>query len=306
MNNGLCITSIGNECFEKYAYNLAVSIKVKDPHVKIALLTDKLELRALTEEKVKIFDSIITISPSQLIFLGKPNICRLKLLTYKLSPFDFTIYIDSNCLWISDTKISDLFEKFKNDSVILQHNHSINLKETSIICKYSGGVDALKLFEPPMEFNSSIIHEFHGQFMMFKRGNHSEIFFDKCLELYDNISFGKIKFNHHWNIHGYITDELCTTLASAMVSIPFVTGFFPVAYQTVPLNETKNFYLIKINGMDTKKDVIGKTSYCEDENKTKSYIDLYNTYIKNINNQNNYECFNYPKRCYTYELCTLK
>ena len=106
MNYGVCLIAVGHDCFNEYAYNLCASIKNVDENVEVCLFTDKEYIKNI--DKYSIFNQIKLLEHHHTHTLGRLNICKLKLLIEKLTPYDFTIYLDSNCLWISKEKISNI------------------------------------------------------------------------------------------------------------------------------------------------------------------------------------------------------
>ena len=125
---GICIVALGYRIYGEMAANLAASLRVVSPNVHIALLYDSDGINTLTEEHLKLFNQRIEIGGDEITVADSKHYQIAKLLVYKYSPFDFTIYIDADSLW-GDKPVEDLFERFKDESFYVGA-HSIYDKAT--------------------------------------------------------------------------------------------------------------------------------------------------------------------------------
>jgi hypothetical protein len=88
---GILVIAQGHERYLNMACNLAVSLRLTNPHIPLALVTDK----ATTEAK-KIYDYIIDINPQYGIGFSQ----KIHMDIY--SPFEKTLFIDADCLVIDN------------------------------------------------------------------------------------------------------------------------------------------------------------------------------------------------------------
>lgn len=102
LEKGILIFGLGHPQYCRMAYNLAVTLKAVE-HVKIALVHDATGISHLDEAQRDLFDVII---PCDL----KPN-CSAKLHAYALSPFEKTLVLDADMVWLPVHKPSELFEQ---------------------------------------------------------------------------------------------------------------------------------------------------------------------------------------------------
>lgn len=125
---GVCIVALGYRIYGEMAANLACSLRVISPDIQIALLYDSDGISTLKEEHLKLFNQHIEVGGSEITVTDSKHYQIAKLLVYKYSPFDFTIYIDADTLW-GNRPIEQLFEQYK-DMDFMVGAHSVYDKET--------------------------------------------------------------------------------------------------------------------------------------------------------------------------------
>lgn len=107
--DGICIAALGYEIYGSFAISLAISIKVSDKSCKIALLCDEQSIKHLTSEELEIFDYLIKVEEDY----KEVGYQIIKLMVYKYTPFERTIYLDADSIWL-DKKISWLIGEMSN------------------------------------------------------------------------------------------------------------------------------------------------------------------------------------------------
>lgn len=121
MSFGVCIVALGYPIYGNYAFNLALSLKVHDPSIKIAILHDSEALSNLNDNERKFFDHFIEIPESVYVVGGNKEYMRAKLFVNDFTPFEHTIYLDSDTIWL-DKKISWLFGELYSKEFIIGFN----------------------------------------------------------------------------------------------------------------------------------------------------------------------------------------
>lgn len=106
MENGIIIVATGHPYYGRWAYNLALSIKAVEKF-PIAVLYNGKALNHLSEEQLSFFDHIIEL-PDDI-----PANQSSKLYTGQFSPFDNTLLLDADMLWLPNKKPSELFALLK-------------------------------------------------------------------------------------------------------------------------------------------------------------------------------------------------
>lgn len=97
MGFGVCIASLGYECYGSYALNLAMSLKAVDHNIQIALLYDHQSTSHLSEEELSIFDFKILVKED----FKNSGYQIIKLLINEYTPFKYTIYMDADSMWLN-------------------------------------------------------------------------------------------------------------------------------------------------------------------------------------------------------------
>lgn len=100
MKNGILLIATGHSNYGGMAYNLAVTLKAAEKEMPIALVHDESAMQYLTDEQKQVFDQFIPTDKKGL---------NLKLNLAELSPFEKTLYLDVDTLWLPTRKSSELF-----------------------------------------------------------------------------------------------------------------------------------------------------------------------------------------------------
>lgn len=105
---GILLLALGDSLFAKAAYNLALSLKVSQPDIKIAIVKEGISINHLNEKQKKIFDHIIECPPEYY----KDSYFRAKFFLYDLTPFDQTLFLDADMLWSPYQSIQSFIDSF--------------------------------------------------------------------------------------------------------------------------------------------------------------------------------------------------
>lgn len=109
MKEGILLIAIGEPFYKELSYNMALSLKSKGA-VNITLLTDD-GGGYYSHAQRKVFDEFITADEDHYSEDYQINPFKLKTLIYYYSPYQRTIYLDSDGLWVHDSSPEDLFNK---------------------------------------------------------------------------------------------------------------------------------------------------------------------------------------------------
>lgn len=107
MEKGIVIVVCGHSYYGRFAYNLAVTIKAVE-NFPIAVLYNGAALNHLSEEQLGMFDYIIKIDDS----VAANTTCKLYAPQY--TPFEKTLLLDADTLWLPNRSPSDLFNEVKD------------------------------------------------------------------------------------------------------------------------------------------------------------------------------------------------
>lgn len=93
---GITIIALGYELYGTCAYNLALSLKAYDDRIRVCLLYEPSAVKTLTRSELDYFDQMIEIDPND--YAGGYQ--RAKLCINKYTPYDFTVYLDADNIWL--------------------------------------------------------------------------------------------------------------------------------------------------------------------------------------------------------------
>lgn len=105
--NGITLVASGHPYYGRYAYNLAVSIKAIE-RFPVAILYAGSALCHLSEDQLSIFDKIIELPDET------PANVSCKLYAGQFSPWENTLLLDADMLWLGGKKPSDLFAEMES------------------------------------------------------------------------------------------------------------------------------------------------------------------------------------------------
>lgn len=290
MKNGICLLCFGDESFGKLTYNLILSIR-KLSNIPITVFTD---YKSLEFNDIKEFVNLRDIPDDVLYIKNKCHPNRFKLCLYDISPYENTMYVDVDSLYMSDKPIDCLFDLLTEEIDIIGQNEKI--VDLDLTPKIFHGYN-VSTFTPPFNFSNKKLYQMHGQFLLFKKNDINKKFFELSKQIYDEMNDGTLTNIDTWMWFGRPIEELTMTLATGLINIRVLENFAPVSVQNDNLSydeiiNTK--YFISICGFSTYDLAILNGGYCQNEEFSKKYIKFYNKKIKTINDK----CSEYVEKKY--------
>ena len=203
MEFGVCIIALGYELYGTSALNLAISLKIHEPELKIALLCEPTSIKHLNEKELNYFDYLINVPPKE--FENK-NYFRVKLLLNDLSPFDKTIYLDADNIF-TDKKISWLYGEVSQSDFFIgkngQYDYKTGKKTSSLYNYWTEDEKACCDYHGINE----ILPQTISGFFYFEKTAWVATMFNQALKVYDD----KNTPSHTWG--GGKADEYCFNVA---------------------------------------------------------------------------------------------
>ena len=214
---GILILATGHELYAKLAFNLALSIKANDRHIKVAMICDKKSVSCLTPTHLKYFDHLYEI-PQACITLGdQTHHFKAKTHLYDLTPFDKTLFLDADTLFCPNRKISWLFGELDEVNFSIPNNGYFDpLKNNKTTNGYLWWGDLPKIKDyynlknKMPQTNSTLIY--------FKKGETAEKIFKTANQIYCDNKAPKVRkkwgfadefcFNVSMSLHNYLPHEL--------------------------------------------------------------------------------------------------
>lgn len=217
MFKGILIIALGNNFYGKMAYQLAVSLRAVS-NLPIALIYNESALRSVNRN---IFDHLI-LAPPEIHTWGtsKEAWIKAKVHVYDLTPFDETLFLDADMLWLH-RRPEEIFDKLKDFEFVMQNHGHYDLDQLTVNDKYSqwAKMSDIKTFYRVKEGK---FYNIHSEFFYFKKCERVEKLFEHVKIIYDTIKIAHMKFADA------IPDEL--TFAIGMIK----SGVYPQVENFVP------------------------------------------------------------------------
>ena len=187
-NKGVIIVALGHDNYRRMALNLAMSIRVSNPDTQIALVCNEGVESKFNYFEKQYFSHFIEINPKAYTINGKVEIPLAKTMIYELSPFDETVYIDSDSIWIKNKKVDNLFNTYKgvNFGFTLYHpnaHYPVDSDNSNFWFKEGENVRDLRKYFPKLKKDAYYYH-LQSSFLYFKKSKQAEAIFNKAKDLF--------------------------------------------------------------------------------------------------------------------------
>ena len=159
---GILIIAQGKQSYIDMAYGIAMSIRLTNPHIQLALVTDSTD-----EGLKKYYHHLIPINPEWGIGFSQ------KMRMYEYSPFRRTMFIDVDCLVIQN--IDFLWQLFDG------HDMSVMGKK-----KYSGQYIGTSIESLKLHYQFDYLPSFNGGVYFFWKSELAEKIFSLALDIFKN------------------------------------------------------------------------------------------------------------------------
>lgn len=227
MTNGIVIVALGYDLYAYCAYNLALSLKAYDSHIRVCLLHDGDTIKSLSKKELSLFDDMVLIPEKEYKVANSFQYQRVKLCVYKYSPYDFTCYMDADNIWMPEKKPSwfmgDIIHHDFRIGMNGQYDYEINRATKN---NYTFWGDAKKICQY-YKIKEILPQSVSGYFSFHKCEKVEELF-KRALSIYDEKGSPTITWA------GGKADEFCFNVAMAQMGMA--------------QEEFHVFYFAKLNG----------------------------------------------------------
>lgn len=236
---GIILIATGAPFYGRMAYNLAVTIKsVED--FPVTVLYNGQALSHLSGRQKTIFDNIVEIETDSF---------AAKLCLYDNTPYDQTLYLDADMVWLPNRKPSQLFAELENVDFTsitegwydYETGEDKGNKMYHYWCDVGEAKEKYKLSGKYYQWRSEVIY--------FKKGSVARKLFKEAKEIYAKPKVVPGKFA------GHIPDELAINIAACKLGIePHVFKWLPAYWHRLHgegkgLGEiAQNYYLMSVGG----------------------------------------------------------
>lgn len=212
MTKGVVLIAMGHENYLRMAVNLAASILCNDDSIQIHLVHDG-KFNELTDKEQSLFSSNKVPAYGIWHTGGAEDFIKTKTRIYELSPFDSTLFLDVDMIWLIDKRISSLFDE---------------LEGTDFTIMNEGPKEACYWADPEemrqMVGNENPMYIYYSELIYFEKSGVTEEYFNVVKDIFDNPKPGTKEF-----AGSAMPDELAFILASLMTGIlPHQENWLPI------------------------------------------------------------------------------
>lgn len=207
---GVLLISVGSHFYGVLAYNMAVSIRLKSD-IPITLLADEQSLDMLMPQQREVFTEIVEPKYADYSEERILNPLKLKTRIYDYSPYDKTLYLDVDGLFLGTKRFEDLLSELKDFQIHEVKRHKFPYDKVGMI--WTRGKDkvqhlpeVLKGYKVKAQYP-----EYNSSFIWFKKNKKNEEYFNLVKQNYDN------KHQVWTKLGRCYPDELAWNLASAQL-----------------------------------------------------------------------------------------
>ncbi len=237
MTKGIVIYALGHENYYRMAENLAASLianKSAIDAIKICIICDD-ESKLIYQN---LFDDLVILETKKFTENGKVVFNNATVLIYDLSPYDITIKLDADMIWIEGRNVSDLFlELEKVDITFSNRGHGWDIGNSVWAHEH-------EIMEAYNFTKKDKLYKIYGEFLYFKKNKIVADYFKKVKSIYN-----KPKVFCHAFANGNMTDELAFQLACMTLGIyPHKDNYTPVFNTFLGLDKLMRKYPYELDG----------------------------------------------------------
>ncbi len=219
---GVVLMAVGHPFFGCYAIQCARSIRATDPDVEIALLHADGSLTHLPT--LVPFDHIIEI-PKEYIYTNTlKDYLKAKTYIYDLSPFDTTIFLDADTIWLPRKRITELFDRLEGLDFTMAHRGSelVENAKPGLI----HWADPQKIKEAYKIPDGEYLYNLSSEFIYFKKTKAVKKLFTEAQKIFIDPKVEYKRFSHS------MPDELAFSIAMMKTKVyPPKEMFLPVYWE---------------------------------------------------------------------------
>jgi hypothetical protein len=206
---GIILIAAGHINYTRMARNLAISLKANDPNVKISLIHSEPIPEGIENEGL--FDQFIQAPVESYHTFGVTQYFKLKTWLYTLTPYDESLYLDVDMVWIKGRKPSDLMESL-SDVEFSMANYGYTTIDKGADSFWADVNEVKKAWN----LTDEKWYSYSSEIMWFKKSKDVKKYFDKAKSIYENPKVKTLEFGG-----SQMADELAFMIASS------ITGMFP-------------------------------------------------------------------------------
>lgn len=226
---GVIIIAAGHSYYGECAANLAMSLLATDKNLPIHLIHQGKAL-ARIQDRLHFFTSMQECPSEAYMKNGFIRPFKIKTFIYDLSPFDNTLFLDADIIWMNRPVLELIKSELADVDYSIQNRGRFNLKDNQkqkyFWAKYEDVQKKYGHLEKPY------LYSLHSEFIWFKKTERNKQYFDLVKKMYDNPPV------HPEVFAGDVADEMPYAMASIEMDFhPHKTPFVPVYWQQLDKND---------------------------------------------------------------------
>lgn len=249
VSRGVILLALGYPNYGNWASQLAASIHYTS-ETETVLLTDGKGNSEIAPQYLKHISKVITVPEECYTKDGMSNYLKAKTYLYDLSPFDETIFLDADMIWLPYKPITELFEQFKDiDYTMISRSDGPIETENNTLIHWAKPSEILETYP---NVAGKHLYNLSSEFIYFKKNKRIKAFFELVKQFYIDPKV------HYRDFGLQVPDELAYTLAMLHSDVkPHQNVFVPIYWEVhqrrrLPLTEMYNqFYGYSIGGNST-------------------------------------------------------
>lgn len=229
MKKGILILALGHPYYGKMAAALAATLRCSSNDLNIHLAYCGNALNHLSSDELSLFCSTKEVPSKYYMVKDECKYIRTKVFMYDLSPFDETIFLDADVLWLKKS-IESLFNEFENVDVTFSNFGTIDTGNS-----LWANIDEVKA---AYNFTDQKFYKIHSELVYFKKNKVAKQWFKDAQKVFDNLKVQNTVFA------GSVPDELPFAISSMFNKIyPHQDNFKPLYWMN---NSTSYLHINQI------------------------------------------------------------
>ena len=245
MSRGVVLLALNHKYYGNYCAQLAASIKFMDKDMSITLLHDVKGIAHLNEQRLRLFDNLIEVPEHCYMNKGRKDYLKVKTHVYALSPYDETIFIDADVLWLPRKSVTELFDSLSEVDFTMSNRGHVALDKAK-----NGFITWCNPEEIKANYDiDGDLYNLSSEFMYFKKKKEVGKLFKQAQKNYETLKVHYVLFGND------IPDELPFSIAMIQTGVyPHKTPFLPFYWEAFhkqnlkPADMYSSFYACSFGG----------------------------------------------------------
>jgi hypothetical protein len=209
---GILLIAVGHPYYGMLAHNLAMALTVKSS-LPITVAVDEAGGRHLTPQHKLLFD-VVEVPHHMTHTNGLFSGVKAKLYLNELSPYDETLFLDADTMWLPKKNVEELMDSVDGDLAIQNRGYAdMKNKAADLPPNHNQWVELAKVKEA-YKMRSGRYYNFFSEVIYFKRAKDTEMFFKMAQKVRKEWKVPLAK-----SFASDVPDEACFAIASCLTKV---------------------------------------------------------------------------------------